>query len=103
VNQRNVQRHVVVSGTVQGVSFRADARKQADALGVRGWVRNLPDGSVEAVFCGRERDVAAMIAWCERGPLRAEVTAVEVARQPVEAFFGFSVRPDAAAAGPEPA
>lgn len=99
--QRQIQVMVHVSGTVQGVAFRANTRKQALALELRGWVRNLADGRVQAVFCGRETAVDAMVAWCKRGPLRASVTDVQVQRQPIEAFAGFSVRPSEPP--PEPA
>ena len=96
--QRQTQVMVYVSGTVQGVAFRVNTRKQALALELRGWVRNLPDGRVQAVFCGKESAVQAMVGWCRRGPLRAAVTGVEVVPQPIEAFSGFGVRatPDAA-------
>jgi acylphosphatase len=90
--ERIVQMRVRVSGRVQGVSYRASARKQALALSLRGWVRNLEDGRVEAVFNGPQRSVEAMVAWCHRGPLRAAVDGVEVAPMALEAFEGFDVR-----------
>ncbi len=90
--QRRVQVHVLVSGEVQGVGYRFSTQRQATAWGLRGWVRNLPDGNVEAVFQGPEASVDAMVAWCKQGPLRASVVEVVAARQPVEAFEGFDVR-----------
>ena len=69
---------VVISGWVQGVAFRANCQRQANALGVTGWVRNLWDGSVEAVLEGPDDAVDAMIRWCHQGPPSAEVTGVEV-------------------------
>lgn len=68
---------VLVSGTVQGVWFRESTRKEAERLGVAGWVRNLPDGRVEAVFEGPGSGVEAMVAWCHRGPPNAVVGSVE--------------------------
>lgn len=89
---RIVQVRVQVSGRVQGVSFRASTRKQALALSLRGWVRNLDDGRVEAVFNGPQSHVDAMVAWCHKGPLHAAVDAVEVTPMALEAFHGFDVR-----------
>jgi acylphosphatase len=73
-----VRRHVFVSGRVQGVWFRDSCARQAAMLGVGGWVRNHPDGRVEAVFEGEPESVEQMIAWCHHGPTRAVVTGVEV-------------------------
>jgi acylphosphatase len=69
---------VLVSGTVQGVWFRESTREEADRHGVAGWVRNLPDGRVEAAFEGPATGVDAMVAWCHRGSPNAAVDAVEV-------------------------
>lgn len=83
---------VWVSGTVQGVSFRALTRKEALRTGVVGWVRNLEDGRVEAVFSGSEAAVYAMVNWCHRGPLHANVTEVVSEPMALEAFSGFDIR-----------
>ena len=72
------RRHVGVSGRVQGVFFRDACAREAAARGVRGWVRNLADGRVEAVFEGDEPAVAALVEWCRTGPPRARVSRVEV-------------------------
>lgn len=69
--------HVIVFGRVQGVFFRSGLKEICDSLSVKGWVKNKPDGTVEAVFHGREGDVNRAIDWCKRGPERAEVTRVE--------------------------
>ncbi len=74
-----VRAHLFVSGRVQGVMFREATRREAIARGVTGWVRNLSDGRVEAVFEGAETSVQGMIGWCNRGPSRAEVDHVEIA------------------------
>jgi acylphosphatase len=71
-------RHVEVTGRVQGVYFRAWMREQAQARGVSGWVRNRPDGSVEAVVSGPEAAVEALIAALHEGPPAAKVVAVRV-------------------------
>jgi acylphosphatase len=73
-----VRKRVVVEGRVQGVGFRASCAAQARAFAVTGTVRNLPDGRVEAVFEGRPEAVAALVAWCERGPGYAHVTRTKV-------------------------
>ena len=69
---------VRVRGLVQGVYFRAETRDRARSLEVRGWVRNAPDGGVEAVFEGEEAQVARMVEWCRRGPAGARVEALSV-------------------------
>ena len=69
--------HVRVSGQVQGVFFRDSTRKKAEELGLAGWVRNLPDGQVEAVFEGPSREVREMVRWCEEGPQHASVENVD--------------------------
>lgn len=73
-----VSRHVIVAGRVQGVGFRWSTQREARALGVRGWVRNLPDGRVEARLVGASTDVEALLAWLRRGPTGARVDALEV-------------------------
>jgi acylphosphatase len=73
--------HVFVSGRVQGVFYRSECARRARALGVAGFVRNLPDGRVEAAFEGEPGAVESMVAWCRRGPRWAEVTAVETAEE----------------------
>jgi len=73
-----VRRRLVVRGQVQGVWFRDSCRREALAAGVGGFVRNLWDGSVEAVFEGAPAAVAHMVGWCRTGPPRARVESVEV-------------------------
>lgn len=89
----SVRTRVTVDGRVQGVFFRDSTRQMACALGLAGWVRNLPDGRVEAVFEGDAESVAQAAAWMRRGPNRAVVTSVaETAEEPVEGLLGFDVR-----------
>jgi acylphosphatase len=87
-----VRVHVWVSGVVQGVFYRAATVEQARAAGVAGWVRNLPDGRVEAVLEGPRDAVERVLAWMRIGPPRAVVDRVEAASEPVEGLAGFSVR-----------
>ncbi|MBW1739896.1 MAG: acylphosphatase [Deltaproteobacteria bacterium] len=82
-----VRAHVVIDGRVQGVCFRMDTRRAALERRVKGWVRNLPDGRVEAVFEGREDDVKSMIKWCEAGPPLARVGNVAVKWEPYTGEF----------------
>lgn len=70
--------HLVVHGYVQGVFFRESMRREAEALGVTGWVRNCSNGTVEAVVQGAPAAVEAIIRWARRGPERAHVEKVEV-------------------------
>jgi acylphosphatase len=72
-----IRRRVVVDGRVQGVFFRESTRRMAGEQGVAGWVRNMPDGRVEAVFEGEPEAVSAAVTWTRRGPERAVVTAIE--------------------------
>jgi len=87
-----VRRHVFVSGMVQGVFFRYEARERARTRGLAGWVRNLPDGRVETVLEGPDEAVESMVDWCRRGPRGAEVTDVEVIAEEPEGLEGFEVR-----------
>ena len=89
----DVQRRVVVRGRVQGVFFRDSTKREADAKGVRGWVRNREDGAVEAVFEGSEEAVDALIRWCREGPARANVEDMDVSLgEDPDGFSGFEVR-----------
>ena len=86
-----VRRRVLVHGRVQGVFFRDTCRREAEARGVAGWVRNRPDGAVEAVFEGPPEVVEAMVAWAHQGPPLADVETVEVFEEPVEGLPGFRI------------
>ncbi len=83
----NIRRRAVISGIVQGVAFRYYTRDVARATGVTGWVRNLPDGRVEAVFEGDADKVTAMINWCRKGPPSSRVDTVEVFEEPHRGEF----------------
>ncbi len=94
-----VRIRVIVEGRVQGVWFRESTRRMAAGAGVAGWVRNLTDGRVEAVFEGRPERVAQAVAWVGRGPERAAVTTVDRFEEAPENLAGFDVRPTAAPPG----
>ena len=89
---RVVRYRVLISGLVQGVSFRDACRRTAERQGVSGWVRNLPDGSVEAVFEGPAGAVDALVEWSRHGPRLAVVKDVRVQAEPPEGITGFQIR-----------
>ena len=82
----------MIGGRVQGVFFRDTARQRAEAAGVAGWIRNTPDGTVEAVFEGKPEAVERMVEFCRRGPRGAEVSTVDVTDEEPEGLSGFEVR-----------
>lgn len=87
------QCRIRVQGTVQGVSFRWYTRRTAAALGLAGWVRNQPDGSVEILAEGLRPDLERLIAWARTGPPSAEVDEVTVTFHPAEGCVGpFAIR-----------
>ncbi len=84
---------VVISGRVQGVFFRAYAREQAQRLRLSGWIRNCPDGTVEAVSEGTKEDIEEFIRWCHQGPSSARVENVTIDWEPYRGEFqSFGVR-----------
>ena len=85
------RRHVLVYGFVQGVGFRFAVERAARSRGVAGWVRNCPDGTVEAVFEGEPGDVGALVDLCRRGPRGADVERVDVEVGSAEGLAGFRV------------
>lgn len=87
-----VARHVVITGRVQAVAFRWSTREAARRMGIAGWVRNLPDGSVEAFVQGETDTVERMLVWLGRGPPPASVEHVEVAEQAPAELDGFEIR-----------
>jgi acylphosphatase len=80
--------HVLIEGRVQGVFFRASTRDEARKLGLDGWVRNLPDGRVEALIEGDRRAVAEMLLWCRRGPKYSYVDRVDEEWLPFQGDLG---------------
>lgn len=86
-----IRAHVFISGRVQGVGYRASTWDTASLLKLKGWVRNLKDGRVEAVFEGPEDAVKEMLRWCQQGPPAAVVQNVEVEYEPPEGLRQFEV------------
>jgi acylphosphatase len=87
-----IRRRVVVHGFVQGVFFRDTVRRRAFANDVAGWVRNNPDGTVEAVFEGEPAAVESLVAFTQRGPRGARVDRVDVSTEEPEELSGFTIR-----------
>ncbi len=83
--------HVLISGKVQGVGFRQYTRWKARKLKVKGWVKNLSDGRVEAMLLGNHKDVEEMIRICRRGPFMAEVANIETEEVPDQEFESFEI------------
>ena len=83
---------VIVSGQVQGVGYRYGTKERAIALGILGWVRNLPDGRVEAMISGEATPIDNMMKWFYDGPPAARVNAVETEQQSIQSFESFEIR-----------
>ena len=91
--EKKVSARVIVTGRVQNVNFRMETRKAAERYGVSGWVKNLPDGTVEAFFEGNQSRVTGIVRWCENGPPFASVHHVDVHwGERADAFDRFQVR-----------
>lgn len=89
--QNQVRAHILVSGRVQGVGYRMSTCEKANNLGITGWVRNLPNGQVEAVFEGTRDIVEHMVAWCRQGNPPAVVKDVVVDYEAPEGFQAFDI------------
>ena len=86
-----IRRRVVVHGRVQGVFFRDSVRRLAEREGVGGWARNVPDGTVEAVFEGEPAAVERLVDFCRLGPPHASVERVDVADEEPEGLGRFTI------------
>jgi acylphosphatase len=88
-----VRARLLISGIVQGVGYRWSCNREARSLGLTGWVRNLPDGRVEAVVQGPRDQVERLIKWCYRGPSEAQVSDIAVTYEDaLEDFPDFGIR-----------
>jgi acylphosphatase len=87
-----IRYRVLISGRVQGVAYRDACRRMAELHGVTGWVRNLPDGSVEAVFEGPSENVRRLVDWSRHGPRFAEVADVSVQAEEPEGISEFEIK-----------
>lgn len=85
------RRHVWITGIVQGVNFRRATAEEAQRSGVGGWVRNLPDGRVEAIFEGEPAAVDHVLQWCKKGPPGARVTGLHHVEEPAKGDKEFQV------------
>jgi acylphosphatase len=85
------RKRIVVHGFVQGVGFRFAVQRAAVSRELTGWVRNRPDGAVEAVFEGPQADVEALVAFCRQGPRGAQVDRVDVVDESAEGLTGFRI------------
>ena len=88
-----VRAHLLISGIVQGVGYLYYTRREAQGLGITGWVRNLEDGRVEALLQGPREQVERLIKWCYRGPEGARVSDIAVAyEEAADEFRDFGIR-----------
>ncbi len=88
-----VRAHLLISGRVQGVFYRMTCRQEGATRRLDGWVRNLPDGRVEALLQGPKEKVEDMIKWCYRGPNGAQVSDIEVTYEETDGdLAGFQIR-----------
>ena len=84
--------HLLITGRVQGVWYRANTQKKAKALDLKGWVKNLPNGQVEAIFEGEKEKIDQIIEWCKKGPSFARVDGVKIEWEtPVGKFNTFTI------------
>lgn len=83
--------HVLIEGNVQGVGFRQFVKSQANKLNIEGWVKNLPDRRVEAMFVGNRESLENMIEFCRKGPFLAEVKDIKIEELPDEKFEKFQI------------
>ena len=89
----HLRAHLIITGRVQGVCFRYETLQTAEGLGVDGWVRNLPDGTVEALIEGAGEAVEAAIRWCHSGPALSRVDDVQVVYEKYQGdLSGFRIR-----------
>jgi acylphosphatase len=91
VESNPLRLHLVITGHVQGVAFRYSAQRQARLLGLNGWVRNLPDGSVEAVVEGKPEAARSFVTWTNSGPSSAAVDSVETDEESPRGELGFRI------------
>ena len=78
--------HLIIKGEVQGVFYRATAKKTADELGISGWIKNTEEGNVEALVTGSRQQLVKFISWCKQGPVTAKISEV-VSTEQTETFF----------------
>lgn len=95
MDKEKIRAHIFISGRVQGVFFRESTKKKAEKLQVSGWVKNLRDGRVEAVLEGEKGSVEKMVDWARKGPIWANIDALDVMWEDYQAEFkGFEIKYD---------
>ena len=83
--------HLLIKGKVQGVYYRASAKDMATELGIKGWVKNMPDGNVEILACGNKEELEKFIEWCRQGPKRAVVKNLVITSRDDTSLPGFFI------------
>ncbi|HUS02645.1 MAG TPA: acylphosphatase [Chitinophagaceae bacterium] len=83
--------HLLIKGEVQGVFYRATAKKMAEKLNITGWIKNTKAGDVEAMATGEQQDLDEFINWCKKGPEKAEVEDVIITQEKETSFNDFEV------------
>jgi acylphosphatase len=83
--------HLLIKGKVQGVFYRATAKKVAEQLGINGWIKNTKEGNVEVIVTGNEERLNEFLNWCKQGPKDAKVKDITVTTKSPDAFNGFSI------------
>lgn len=83
--------HLVITGKVQGVFYRASAKKKAEELNIRGWIKNTSEGNVEALVTGNQVEIEKFIQWCRSGPDRAVVEEVRIHEHEFREFGSFKI------------
>jgi acylphosphatase len=91
MNSEIIRTHLIISGKVQGVGYRYYTAQQAKKLGITGWVKNLPDGRVEAIFEGTQQTITEMINWCRQGPSAAQVTDITINHEKPQGHKKFEI------------
>jgi acylphosphatase len=89
-----ISRQILIKGKVQGVFFRASAKKIAEELSLTGWIKNTRSGDVEALVTGNDNAVMQFIEWCHKGPREAVVNAVIVTESPLKIYPAFNITRD---------
>jgi acylphosphatase len=84
-----IRAHLIIKGYVQGVGYRATTSRKASQLKIKGWIKNLPNGSVEAIIEGDEEAVNELIKWCFRGPTKACVRDIQVKKMTATGEFPY--------------
>tara|TARA_B100000686_G_C15949298_1_gene552707 strand:- start:208 stop:480 length:273 start_codon:yes stop_codon:yes gene_type:complete len=84
--------HIIAYGRVQGVWFRAGSKERAGELGIYGWVKNRPEGTVEIHAEGEKSQLKKFIAWCNKGTPAANVTSLDINPMPLQNFTSFKIR-----------